>query len=71
MEYPSGQREPAFPTRNGTRQRPEDVRACILAPILGVSDTLIRKVRRGELRNGAAAARNRNDVPRRVVIRTR
>ena len=44
--------------------------AVSLARELGVSDTLIRKVRRGELWNGAAAARNRNDVPRRVVIDT-
>jgi integrase len=32
-EYPSGQGEPAFPTRNGTRQHPDNVRARILAPI--------------------------------------
>ena len=44
--------------------------AVSLARELWVSDTLIRKVRRGELWNGAAAARNRNDVPRRVVIDT-
>ena len=44
--------------------------AVSLARELGVSDTLIRKVRRGELWNGAAAGRNRNDVPRRVVIDT-
>ncbi len=44
--------------------------AVSLARELGVSDTLIRKVRRGELWNGAAAVRNRNDVPRRVVIDT-
>jgi integrase len=41
-----------------------------LARELGVSDTLIRKVRRGEIWNGAAGARNRNDVPRRVVVET-
>jgi integrase len=41
-----------------------------LARELGVSDTLIRKVRRGELWNGVPAPRNRNDVPRRVVIDT-
>jgi integrase len=35
-----------------------------------VSDTLIRKVRRGELWSGAPAPRNRNDVPRRAVIDT-
>ena len=44
--------------------------AVALARELGVSDTLIRKVRRGELWNGAPAPRNRNDVPRRVVIDT-
>jgi integrase len=32
-EYPSGQGEPAFPTRNGTRQHPDNIRARILAPI--------------------------------------
>ena len=44
--------------------------AVSLARELGVSDTLIGKVRRGELWNGAPAPRNRNDVPRRVVIGT-
>ena len=37
---------------------------------LGVSDTLVRKVRRGELWNGEPARRNRNDVPRRVIVET-
>lgn len=37
---------------------------------LGVSDTLVRKVRRGELWNGEPGARNRNDVPRRVIVET-
>ena len=41
-----------------------------LARELAVSDTLIRKVRRGELWNGEAGPRNRNDVPRRVIIET-
>ena len=41
-----------------------------LARELGVSDTLIRKVRRGELWNGEPERRNRNDVPRRVIIET-
>ena len=44
--------------------------AVSLARELGVSDTLIRKVRRGELWNGGPPPRNRNDVPRRVVIDT-
>jgi integrase len=44
--------------------------AVSLARELGVSDTLIRKVRRRELWNGAPTPRNRNDVPRRVVIET-
>ena len=44
--------------------------AVSLARELGVSDTLIRKVRRGELWNGGPAPRSRNDVPRRVVIDT-
>ena len=44
--------------------------AVSLARELGVSDTLIGKVRRGELWNGTPAPRNRNDVPRRVVIDT-
>ena len=44
--------------------------AVALARELGVSDTLVRKVRRGELWNGATGARNRNDVPRRVVVDT-
>jgi len=44
--------------------------AAALARELGVSDTLIRKVRRGELWNEEAGPRNRNDVPRRVIIET-
>jgi integrase len=32
-EYPSGHGEPAFPTRKGTRQHPDNIRARILAPI--------------------------------------
>jgi integrase len=44
--------------------------AAALARELAVSDTLIRKVRRGELWNGEAGPRNRNDVPRRVIIET-
>jgi integrase len=44
--------------------------AVALARELGVSDTLIRKVRRGELWNGSAGPRNRNDIPRRAVIET-
>jgi integrase len=44
--------------------------AVSLARELGVSDTLIRKVRRGELWNGGPPPRNRNDVPRRIVIDT-
>jgi len=41
-----------------------------LARELGVSDTLIRKVRRRELWNGEPERRNRNDVPRRVIVET-
>jgi integrase len=41
-----------------------------LARELRVSDTLIRKVRRGELWNDRAEPRNRNDVPRRVIAET-
>jgi integrase len=41
-----------------------------LARELGVSDTLVRKVRRGEIWNRAAGTRNRNDVPRLVVVDT-
>ena len=44
--------------------------ALSLARELGVSDTLVRKVRRGELWNGEPEARNRNDVPRRVIVET-
>jgi hypothetical protein len=33
MDHPGGVSEPAFPTRNGTRQQPDNVRARILAPI--------------------------------------
>jgi integrase len=44
--------------------------AAAFARELGVSDTLIRKVRRGELWNGQPEQRNRNDVPRRVIVET-
>ncbi|HTP18774.1 MAG TPA: site-specific integrase [Solirubrobacteraceae bacterium] len=44
--------------------------AVSLARELRVSDTLIRKVRRGELWSGGPEPRNRNDVPRRVIIET-
>jgi integrase len=44
--------------------------AVALARELGVSDTLVRKVRRGELWNGVPERRNRNDVPRRVIVET-
>lgn len=44
--------------------------AVSLARELGVSDTLIRKVRRGELWNRKPGRRNRNDVPRRVIVET-
>src|SRR3954449_3357872 len=44
--------------------------AVALARELGVSDSLIGKVRRGELWNERAEPRNRNDVPRRVVVET-
>jgi hypothetical protein len=44
--------------------------AVALGRELGVSDTLVRKVRRGELWNGERQRRNRNDVPRRVIVET-
>ena len=44
--------------------------AVALGRELGVSDTLVRKVRRGELWNGEPEPRNRNDVPRRVIVET-
>jgi integrase len=44
--------------------------AVALARELGVSDSLIGKVRRGELWTERAEPRNRNDVPRRVVVET-
>jgi len=44
--------------------------AVALARELGVSDSLIGKVRRGELWTDHAEARNRNDVPRRIVVET-
>ena len=44
--------------------------AVALGRELGVSDTLVRRVRRGELWNGEPERRNRNDVPRRVIVET-
>jgi integrase len=50
--------------------RSSEASAVALAREFGVSDTLIRKVRRGELWRNGAEPRNRNDVPRRVVVET-
>jgi integrase len=50
--------------------RSSDASAVALARELGVSDTLIGKVRRRELWNERAEARNRHDVPRRIVVET-
>ena len=44
--------------------------AVSLASELNVSDTLVRKVRRGELWNGDAPRQNRNDIPRRAIVET-
>ncbi len=44
-----------------------DRSALSLARELRVSDTLIRRVRNGELWNAGAESRNHNDLPRRVV----
>jgi integrase len=50
--------------------RSSEASAVALARELGVSDALIGKVRRGELWKERAEPRNRNDVPRRVVVET-
>ena len=50
--------------------RASDRSALSLARELRVSDTLIRRVRNGELWKTGAEDRNRNDVPRRVVVET-
>ncbi len=50
--------------------RASDRSSVSLARELRVSDTLIRGVRNGELWKTGAEARNRNDVPRRVVVET-
>ncbi len=42
--------------------------AVALARELGVSDTLVGKVRRGVIWNGAPERPNRNDVPRRAIV---
>jgi integrase len=44
--------------------------AVALARELGVSDTLVRRVRRGELWNGKPESRSRNDIPRRAIAET-
>jgi integrase len=41
MDHPGDQARPAFPTRNGTRQEPDNVRARILAPILRRANELL------------------------------
>jgi integrase len=50
--------------------RSSDASAVALARELGVSDTLIGKVRRRELWHERAEPRNRHDVPRRIVVET-
>jgi integrase len=52
------------------RIRASNASALALAREYGVSDTLIRKVRRRELWVESAGPRNRNDVPRRVIAET-
>jgi integrase len=52
------------------RIRRSSASAIALGRELGVSDTLVRKVRRGELWTEAPGPRRRNDVPRRVVVET-
>jgi integrase len=59
-------RSPSSPGAGGSSTVP----SVALARELGVSDSLIGKVRRGELWTERAAPRNRNDVPRRVVVET-
>jgi integrase len=50
--------------------RASDQSARALARELGVSDTLVRRVRNGELWKTSSEDRNRNDVPRRVIVET-
>jgi integrase len=48
--------------------RTSSASAVALRHELGVSDTLIRKVRHRQIRDGSAQRPNRNDVPRRAII---
>lgn len=48
--------------------RSSDRSAVALARELRVSDTLVRRVRRGEIWNGSPGPRNRNDIPRRLLV---
>jgi integrase len=41
LDYPTGAQEPAFPTRIGTPQRPDNVRSRILAPIHARANELL------------------------------
>jgi integrase len=41
MNFPNGPAEPAFPTRTGTRQRPDNVRSRILAPVHARANQLL------------------------------
>ena len=41
VNYPSGPAEPAFPTRNGTAQRADNVRSRILAPVHARANELL------------------------------
>jgi integrase len=41
MDHPAAPTQPAFATRNGTRQRPDNVRARLLAPVLQRANELL------------------------------
>ena len=43
MNYPTGPADPAFPTRNGTAQRPDNVRSRILARVHERANELLAK----------------------------
>jgi integrase len=43
MNCPTGPAEPAFPTRNGTAQRPDNVRSRMLAPVRARANELLAK----------------------------
>jgi integrase len=42
LDHPGGPTAPAFPTRNGTPQRPDNLRGCLLQPLCARANELLQ-----------------------------